>query len=727
MRLVLVLIGFTAVVAQIVLMRELMVVFCGNELSLGIMLANWLLWTAAGSALLGRLHRSPRKLVAALETAIAAALPATIFAVRSSKQVFEPVPGAILGPGPMFLISLVALSLFCALSGWLFAASSRMCTEERGTPTAEATGSVYLYEAIGSGAGGILASLALIRFLTAFEIALLLALLNLLAAAWLTVRSPIRRSAAMLVLAAGFAVIVFPVVSPKLDALSLGRLWRGFRVVATRNSVFGNLVVVATEGSRSLFENGLVAFTVPDPEAAEEAVHYALLEHPEPRSLLLIGGGANGSLAQALQHDSLQRIDYVELDPAVLELARKYFPNSIPADPRIRVHHIDGRLFLKTTPSTYDVILVNLPDPRTAQLNRFYTLEFFREAARKLAPGGVFSFQVSGAENYISPELADFLRCLRKTLREAFAEVTAIPGSTVHFFAASRPGVLLHDPREIVSRLRARGLQTRYVREYFIPFRMAPDRMRDLESQIAPRAQTPVNRDFAPIAYYFDTVLWSSRFERASVFREIARLPFGWLAGAVMLVAAAVAVALRRRVAAIAGYSVAAMGFTLIGLELLILLAFQATHGYVYHQLAIVIAALMAGMALGAWRAVRGTAGLRALARIQLLAAATPVALCLLFASRFQFALVFPAAALAAGFLGGYQFPVASRVFFDGPVRSPGTLYGLDLAGACLGAVALSLYLVPVFGFLKTALLMAMVNAAPAALLLVCGRRTPAP
>ena len=727
MRLVLVLIGFTAVIAQIVLMRELMVVFCGNELSLGIVLANWLLWTAAGSALLGRIQATPRRLVATLETAIAAALPLTILAVRSSKQVFERVPGEILGPGAMFLISLAALSLFCALSGWLFAASSRMCAEERGTPSAEATGSVYLYEAIGSGAGGILASLALIHYLTAFDIALLLALLNLLAAVGLTLRSPIRRTAAMLALAAGFVLIVFPVVGPKLDALSLQRLWRGFHLVATRNSVFGNLAVVATEGSRSLFENGLVAFTVPDPEAAEEAVHYALLEHPAPRSLLLIGGGANGSLAQALQHESLARVDYVELDPAVLDLARKYFPNSMPADPRLHVYHTDGRLFLKTASNAYDVILVNLPDPRTAQLNRFYTLEFFREAASKLAPGGVFSFQVSGAEDYISPELADFLRCIRKTLSQAFAEVWAMPGASVHFFAANRRDVLLRDPRELVSRLRARGLQTRYVREYFIPFRMMPDRMRDLESQTAPRPQTPVNRDFAPIAYYFDTVLWSSQFEPAAVFRRMAGLPFGWLAGAVALLAAAVAVPLRRRVAAIAGYSVVAMGFTLIGLELLILLGFQATHGYVYQQLAIIIAALMAGMALGAWRAVRGTAGLSALASIQLLAAAAPVALCLLFASPIQFAVVFPVAALAAGFLGGYQFPVASRVFFNGPARSAGTLYGLDLAGACLGAVALSLYLVPVFGFLKTALLMAIVNAAPAALLLACGRRTPAP
>ncbi len=85
--------------------------------------------------------------------------------------------------------------------------------------------------------------------------------------------------------------------------------------------------MVGTEGSRSVYENGVVLFNVPDPAAAEEAVHYALLEHPSPRSLLLIGGGLNGSIAQALRHPTLERVDYVELDPAILDLAREYFPN----------------------------------------------------------------------------------------------------------------------------------------------------------------------------------------------------------------------------------------------------------------------------------------------------------------------------------------------------------------------------------------------------------------
>ena len=73
------LIGFTSVIAQIVLMRELIVVFYGNEISLGIMLAGWLLWTAIGSSVLGQVSarwRDSRKLMACLETLIAGGFPA---------------------------------------------------------------------------------------------------------------------------------------------------------------------------------------------------------------------------------------------------------------------------------------------------------------------------------------------------------------------------------------------------------------------------------------------------------------------------------------------------------------------------------------------------------------------------------------------------------------------------------------------------------------------------
>jgi spermidine synthase len=806
------LIGFTSVIAQIVLMRELIVVFYGNEISLGIMLAGWLLWTAIGSSLSGQVSarlRDSRKLMACLETLIAAVFPLTILAVRASRPVLQSVPGEILGPAPMFLTSFVTLSVFCLLSGGLFAAGSRLCADEARTSTASAASSVYLLEAAGSGLGGILASLVLIRYFTSFEIALFLALLNLLAAAWVGVRTPSYRRALLALIL--IAALLIPRAARLLEAKSLALLWHGFSLVESRNSIYGNLALVATSESRSLFENGLRVLTVPDPSAAEESVHFALLEHSAPRSLLLIGGGINGSLAQALQYSSLERLEYVELDPAILGVAERHFAqawNRVRSDPRVRIHPMDGRLFLKTSNSKFDVIIINLPDPFTAQLNRFYTQEFFIEAAEKLNPGGVLSFQVTSSENYISQELADLLRCLQKTLRAVFPQVVAIPGETVHFLASNQPGSLTLDPSELMTRLRERRIRTQYVREYYIPFRMSPDRMLDLQLQIEPQPATPINRDFTPIAYYFDVVLWSSRFHShwRELLESLARLRFGAVAGAVALglfgLALLAALYERTRVVrhrgcgapadglppllrhnATLGLCVAAMGFTLLGLEVLLLLGFQALYGYVYQQLSILVAVFMVGMAAGAWLALRsrklesplglssrgvpqarddeesrksrarflaslgmtihtsldatlsadtrraGQFEFLRLALLQLLAALSPLLLYALFVLlegvRSLAALltisqmVFPMLALIAGLMGGYQFPLASRIYLarsDNSNRNPGMLYALDLLGACLGAVALSAYLLPVYGFLRTAMLMAVVNLAPAAL-----------
>jgi spermidine synthase len=751
-RAILGLIGFTAIVAQIVLMRELMVVSYGNEISLGVMLASWLLWTALGSNFLGKLAaraHDPARLMASLQLILALTLPVTVLAVRASRSVLRATPGEILGPVPMLLTCLLTLSCFCAVSGCLFAAGSRLYAQQAASSSPVATSSVYLLEAAGSALGGILASLALIRYFTSMQVALLVGFLNLAAAISLALRTVSRRRALVAILLGIFVLVGLP-VARRLETMSLARLWPGFRLVAARNSVYGNLAVVETPGSRSLFENGLLMLNAPDPAAAEEAVHFALLQHPAPKSLLLMGGGASGSLLQALQHPSLERVDYVELDPAVLDLAEQYFPQQWAAgraDARVRVHHADGRLFLKSTDRTFDVILINLPDPQTAQLNRFYTLEFFQEAAGKLNSGGVFSFQLRAAEEYISPELGDFLRCINKTLREVFPVVTTIPGESVHFFAANQAGGLTENSQELISRLRSRHIPTRYVREYYIPFRMMPDRMLDLSRHIEPRNDTPVNRDFAPIAYYFDVALWSTQFNQdyRRIFESMARVNSGyvmaWLGVVLLAIGAAIHWLPRQagRPRASAAFCTAATGFTLIGLEVLLLLGFQAIYGYVYHQLAIVIASFMVGMAAGSWwglrRADEGEARrdtrreMWALAGLQLLAAISPLALYGLFDPLTRVngptglfvvsQLLFPALALFSGLLGGVQFPIASRVFFAGSKAgavSPGTLYALDLVGACAGAVLLSAYLIPVFGFLRTALLMAVVNLAPTAL-----------
>jgi len=695
------LLGFTAVVAQVFLMRELMVVFYGNEISLGLMLGSWLLWAAFGSGVLGRRKPdNPRRLAALLETGLAFAFPLGILLARSSRLAFQTVPGEMLGPGAMLAASLAALGLFCTLSGWLFAVAGRLPAMD----AARASSTVYMAEAAGSAIGGLLASIVLVRTLTPMQTAALVGALNLLAAALL---AGWRWRAA-------FAAAALLAAAPKLEQLSLSWLWHGFEVVESHNSAYGNLVVTRTGGSRTLYENGLAMATSPDPAAAEESVHYALLEHPGPRTVLMIGGGINGSIDQALLHPSVERIDYVELDPAIIDLARRHFP--LPDNPRVHIHEVDGRLYLKQSSSQYDVILLNLPEPQTALINRFYTLEFFREAAAKLTPGGVLSFALPASENYISPDQAGLLQCIRHTLGEVFLDVAVMPGDTVHFFASTRQGSLVRDADALLKHKREREIPSVYVSEALLPFRMTETRVRDLENLLSPTPDTPVNRDFAPVAYYYDMVLWSARVARGARpwLRSLAAIPFAAVAAFAALLVAALAFLFRRRPA---GIAVASMGFVSLGLEVVLLLAFEAVHGYVYQQLALLVACFMAGMALGSSAAIRRGGAWRSLVIVQALGAATPL-VAIPVAAQGQAAILL--LGLWCGALAGYQFPIASQAAHT---RSTGALYGFDLAGACLAALTLSACVIPIYGLFRASMLLAVINAIPAVTLALSLRR----
>ncbi len=234
-RAALALIGFSAVIGQIVLMRELIVVFNGNEISLGIMLATWLFWTAAGSGLtsgwtsrfaLGGSHA--RRAVAALECLLGVSLTPTIWALRASRSFFQTVPGELVGPVPMLLTSLACLSLFCVVAGSLFVVATRMYEQECSVSARVAASSAYLLEAAGSAFGGILASIVLLRLLGSFQIATVVLLLNLCMAAVLLFRMSRKPLWAMTAAAALLAVPLLIYVAPALDRSAQARLWRGF-------------------------------------------------------------------------------------------------------------------------------------------------------------------------------------------------------------------------------------------------------------------------------------------------------------------------------------------------------------------------------------------------------------------------------------------------------------------------------------------------------------------
>jgi spermidine synthase len=168
---------------------------------------------------------------------------------------------------------------------------------------------------------------------------------------------------------------------------------------------------------------------------------------------------------------------------------------------------------------------------------------------------------------------------------------------------------------------------------------------------------------------------------------------------------------------------VAISGFSEMTIQVVIILAFQSLHGYIYHQLGLIIAATMGGMALGAWGAGRlhqGRAPAPWLSLTQAALAAFVVALPLVFSRPFLSPVaLFPFLAMVAGGLGGAIFGLAVQDVPSaaGPGGVAGRLYAVDLVGGCVGAVLAAGFLVPLLGIPQTCILLALLNLMGSAIL----------
>jgi spermidine synthase len=184
--------GFSGLVAQILLLRELLIVFSGNELSIGIILANWLILGAFGSYVLGkRAERSkyPLEAFAVLTVLFSLSLLAAIYLTRILKVAMGISIAESIGFVPMLFSSLVVLSAASILQGALFTYSCRIYSLFSG-PRASSVGSVYVYETVGTIVAGIACTYLLIPYFDSFQAVTGLALLNfavclvLLAPSW---------------------------------------------------------------------------------------------------------------------------------------------------------------------------------------------------------------------------------------------------------------------------------------------------------------------------------------------------------------------------------------------------------------------------------------------------------------------------------------------------------------------------------------------------------------
>jgi spermidine synthase len=128
----------------------------------------------------------------------------------------------------------------------------------------------------------------------------------------------------------------------------------------------------------------------------ENLVHIAAMAHPAPESALIIGGGDGGSAEELLKYASMKAVTLVEIDLAVVDIARKYFGaihRGALNDPRLRLRVEDGLGYVGAAAETFDLIVLDLTDPGGPS-EPLYDADFYRACAARLNPTGAMTLHV---------------------------------------------------------------------------------------------------------------------------------------------------------------------------------------------------------------------------------------------------------------------------------------------------------------------------------------------
>ncbi|MBN3036305.1 MAG: hypothetical protein JW861_12035 [Bacteroidales bacterium] len=682
--------GFSTMITQVVMLREFLTVFLGNELVIGVVMAVWMLLTGLG-AQAGRLIRTGRPdRIISWYFLLTGLLPLPIYASLHLIQHRMFPSGVMTGLTEALLLSVILLLPFCLMSGafftWLSARWSEGSDDNR-------ISSTYGLESAGAVAGGFILSIFLFIMKGTFPLLVMLAMINL---AMLFILSGLPWKIAAAILTAGLLATAMQV---PLDLLIKKNKYPGQEILRMDYSPYGDIIATGYLGQINFYENGTPLFSTADIVSAEESVHYALSQHPHPSSVLLISGGTAGLMNEILKYP-VTRIDYAETNPVLIEtmLSLGIIDEK---DERLNLIGSDPRLHIKKTSTRYDAVLVQASEPSNAQANRFYTSEFFSGLKEKMNNEAVVSVGFMPTSNYISRETIEIHSRLYSTLAPYFRHILIVPGHKFYYLASDAP-LRINVPQL----LNEKGIATVYLNSDYIDTLDLSRRSEEIHSSL--KRDVDANRDFRPIGYYLQLQYWLSLFSASGQI---------WIWILLILL---VYYLVRMRAP---DHSLFVSGFTASSLEIMLLIAFQMIYGVVYQATGFIVMLFMTGLALGSLvLAKKMKSDKSSLARTQYLFGAFSITAAMLMVvlqsisvhTGMVYSVIFVLAVMS-GVFTGIIFSLTTRLKKGTYKTTAAALYESDLAGSAAGALVTTVYLIPLLGFIRVGFFLMLVNILVAA------------
>ena len=231
----------------------------------------------------------------------------------------------------------------------------------------------------------------------------------------------------------------------------------------TEKTEFQDLAVIDTiQWGRMLVLDGCVMTTDRDEFVYHEMItHVALSAHPNPKHVLVVGGGDGGVIREIMKHPTVEKAVLAEIDGKVIEASRTYFPAIAQGlqDPRVDIQVIDGIKHVQESPDTYDIIIVDSTDPIGPAVGLF-AKDFYQSIARSLKQDGIFVAQTESPflNGSLIQRVYDDVASIFPITKLYLAAIPTYPSGLWSFTIGSK----VYDPANISDQARAKSLQTKY-------------------------------------------------------------------------------------------------------------------------------------------------------------------------------------------------------------------------------------------------------------------------
>ena len=658
--------GISSIAVQLITIREFLSQFHGNEITISLVLFSWLLLTGFGSLAAKPVKRSSLTLFALITIWMAIWPLIQIILIRELRETIF-IHGVSQGFHQIFLYIMVATTPYCLMVGFILPHSLKVLHDNDYPFT---SGELYLTDNIGDICGGILFSFILVYWVNPFKTIAITS--GLMIMVGLTLLFAARRY--YILVPAVLAVFFFYLFSlnSHFETSTLSKQYGD--IVEYVESPYGRIVITKEGPQHTFWESGAPLYSDANIINSEEKIHYPLSQLERVSYVLLLSGGLGETIGEVGKYNPLH-IDYVELDPYLTEAAEEL--GVIKMRPFLSIKNTDGRSYIRKTDKKYDAIIIDLPDPDTFQINRFFTSEFFALTKEILSEGGVLSFGLKYSPNYISEVRKKKLSIIYNTARSHFENVLVLPGGEAYFLC--RDGRLWTD---IPARLESKSIQTAYVQGFYYG-NVTKERIDKLQGILDENEY--INSDFEPRVM---NVIFQEWFMKHGTSPKVF---FLILLGLTLLYF----IFMRKE-----EYILFSTGLATMGVEMLVVFTFQVMYGYIYLKIGAIVTVFLLGLLPGAM--VGNLHKERNMGRL-IMSEIIFLGLLLTFFVWVKFfrgelsQFYFLAYCFVFSFFCGFQFPVAANIIGERQSPAAGCL-AADLTGAAVGTVATGTLLIPLWG-----------------------------